>query len=383
MLLIPQRYEFSSKSQQQQLANLVAQGCCWYHKGTNFQANHNRLSNDAPSILVVADTTKVRIFKQITTVCIRYSKDLALLLIPQRYEFSSKSQRFFVKFLYISSCCWYHKGTNFQANHNQRIINPLIENVVADTTKVRIFKQITTQFGTYLFINSCCWYHKGTNFQANHNMLLLKASSCTVVADTTKVRIFKQITTVATAKSFTIKLLLIPQRYEFSSKSQQVGGTPPPLLCCCWYHKGTNFQANHNYWSHFLSILSVVADTTKVRIFKQITTIFILTSQGISCCWYHKGTNFQANHNRLYKIFKGLGVVADTTKVRIFKQITTDFKHKHTILLLLLIPQRYEFSSKSQHFLWEVPYYSCCCWYHKGTNFQANHNCCWNDTHWY
>ena len=44
----------------------------------------------------------------------------------------------------------------------------------------------------------------------------------------------------------------------------------------------------------------------------------------------------------------GYPVVADTTKVRIFKQITTISRHLLHLLLLLLIPQRYEFSSKSQ-----------------------------------
>ena len=42
-----------------------------------------------------------------------------------------------------------------------------------------------------------------------------------VVADTTKVRIFKQITTKESENGDVKKLLLIPQRYEFSSKSQQ------------------------------------------------------------------------------------------------------------------------------------------------------------------
>ena len=53
-------------------------------------------------IKVVADTTKVRIFKQITTNLINTLTDTQLLLIPQRYEFSSKSQP-------ISSLanCWY------------------------------------------------------------------------------------------------------------------------------------------------------------------------------------------------------------------------------------------------------------------------------------
>ena len=67
-------------------------------------------------------------------------------------------------------------------------------------------------------------------------------------------------------------LLLIPQRYEFSSKSQQ--------------------PENPGF------ALKVVADTTKVRIFKQITT---------------------QNEMTLVQLY----VVADTTKVRIFKQITT------------------------------------------------------------
>ena len=67
LLLIPQRYEFSSKSQPNKRAPIP------YY--------------------VVADTTKVRIFKQITTED-NYSLYLKqLLLIPQRYEFSSKSQQ--------------------------------------------------------------------------------------------------------------------------------------------------------------------------------------------------------------------------------------------------------------------------------------------------
>ena len=46
----------------------------------------------------------------------------------------------------------------------------------------------------------------------------------------------------------------------------------------------------------------------------------------MSCFRYHKGTDFQANHNgNLTDFFKNL-VVLDTTKVQIFKQITTEVK---------------------------------------------------------
>ena len=45
-------------------------------------------------------------------------------------------------------------------------------------------------------------------------------------------------------------------------------------LCCFRYHKGTDFQANHNSTSMLNGAFQVVLDTTKVQIFKQITTQF-------------------------------------------------------------------------------------------------------------
>ena len=143
LLLIPQRYEFSSKSQLTTLLIHIKISCCWYHKGTNFQANHNLYFHGVDF--------------------------LQLLLIPQRYEFSSKSQPAGTGQALGSRCCWYHKGTNFQANHNTMHAWISFPWVVADTTKVRIFKQITTKTKWVTWWASCCWYHKGTNFQANHN----------------------------------------------------------------------------------------------------------------------------------------------------------------------------------------------------------------------
>ena len=98
------------------------------------------------------------------------------------------------------------------------------DGVVLDTTKVQIFKQITTPF-QYIFFTLCCFrYHKGTDFQANHNIAELVQSSTAVVLDTTKVQIFKQITTGLLSK---------------------VG-----ISGCFRYHKGTDFQANHNLQSY-------------------------------------------------------------------------------------------------------------------------------------
>ena len=54
-----------------------------------------------------------------------------------------------------------------------------------------------------------------------------------VVADTTKVRIFKQITTAVSMEKIPNVLLLIPQRYEFSSKSQQDIAISFQKISCC------------------------------------------------------------------------------------------------------------------------------------------------------
>ena len=119
-----------------------------------------------------------------------------LLLLPQRYKFSSKSQLVGNPFRRLAGCCCYRKGTNFQANHNTLLCTLTASSVVVATAKVQIFKQITTGYGN------------DNNGE---------------------------------------ELLLLPQRYKFSSKSQQNVCVPLDTRCCCCYRKGTNFQANHNY----------------------------------------------------------------------------------------------------------------------------------------
>ena len=271
--------------------------CCCYRKGTNFQANHNWFSSRPRRLRVVVATAKVQIFKQITTRPVVLIYGQKLLLLPQRYKFSSKSQQ--------------------QQEGRCRSF------VVVATAKVQIFKQITTLLHSRVAASSCCCYRKGTNFQANHNHHMMPTPSRPVVVATAKVQIFKQITTVCVPLDFAAELLLLPQRYKFSSKSQQNDVGVSDCVCCCCYRKGTNFQANHNRCSSSHVASRVVVATAKVQIFKQITTVLARES--------------------------------------------ADF-------LLLLLPQRYKFSSKSQLYKRNNGISYCCCCYRKGTNFQANHN---------
>ena len=143
--MLPQRYVFSSKSQHAKFPYTLPLRCYCYHKGTYFQANHNGNVCKSLRYSVVIATTKVRIFKQITTASFEGIKGVWLLLLPQRYVFSSKSQLLTLPLLVLQRCYCYHKGTYFQANHNTLSSTLCIRLVVIATTKVRIFKQITTR----------------------------------------------------------------------------------------------------------------------------------------------------------------------------------------------------------------------------------------------
>ena len=144
--------------------------------------------------------------------------------------------------------------------------------VVVATAKVQIFKQITTKHQRLALSLCCCCYRKGTNFQANHNPRWRYTPCIFVVVATAKVQIFKQITTLLQVVLLLVWLLLLPQRYKFSSKSQPLSRTISTEEGCCCYRKGTNFQANHNCHQCLLGPYHVVVATAKVQIFKQITT---------------------------------------------------------------------------------------------------------------
>ena len=144
-------------------------------------------------------------------------------------------------------------------------------------------------------------------------------------------------------------LLLLPQRYVFSSKSQRIPLIHGMMERCCCYHKGTYFQANHNCrYISFVRMYVVVA-TTKVRIFKQITTKLQRQRKKELLLLLPQRYVFSSKSQQVRLILFFRLVVVATTKVRIFKQITTSLNYRSTLGTLLLLPQRYVFSSKSQH----------------------------------
>ena len=269
---IPQRDRVSSKSQPSANSAPMQGGCFRYHKGTDFQANHNCIKCSNATLKVVLDTTKVQIFKQITTLTKQYLIDEKLFQIPQRYRFSSKSQHPHQTAFRYTRCFRYHKGTDFQANHNNKLKPLAISLLFQIPQRYRFSSKSQRYVPTYSKLKCCFRYHKGTDFQANHNSISVDTLKQAVVLDTTKVQIFKQITTLLNLLNYGVTLFQIPQRYRFSSKSQHSGNISFDVKGCFRYHKGTDFQANHNQQLVVIIDRGVVLDTTKVQIFKQITT---------------------------------------------------------------------------------------------------------------
>ena len=143
-------------------------------------------------------------------------------------------------------------------------------------------------------------------------------------------------------------MFVILQKYDFSSKSQQVWNGLLKFWRCLWYCKSTIFQANHNQ-------LQTIGNNLRMFVILQkydFSSKSQLTANSVHlllwCLWYCKSTIFQANHNDKRNKSKKLNDVCDTAKVRFFKQITTTITASYSLIMMFVILQKYDFSSKSQ-----------------------------------
>ena len=144
----------------------------------------------------------------------------------------------------------------------------------------------------------CFVYRKGTIFQANHNYCFCNVRSKNVVLYTAKVRFFKQITTASTQSNVMVLLFCIPQRYDFSSKSQLLTRLIGKIKSCFVYRKGTIFQANHNGYSQERVVIKLFCIPQRYDFSSKSQLILTCCAPSLRCFVYRKGTIFQANHNR-------------------------------------------------------------------------------------
>ena len=84
------------------------------------------------------------------------------------------------------------------------------------------------------------------DFSSKSQQIAIPFLKMVVVCDTAKVRFFKQITTCLNAAAEKQSLFAILQKYDFSSKSQHSDYYKTYVNRCLRYCKSTIFQANHN-----------------------------------------------------------------------------------------------------------------------------------------
>ena len=345
--MILQKYDFSSKSQLSVVPLQCSGRCLWYCKSTIFQANHNRVHF--------------------------YISSVELFVILQKYDFSSKSQLIQHDLVFCKCCLWYCKSTIFQANHNEftdKILHYTLFVILQkyDFSSKSQLQSEERSDAAVLFV-----ILQKYDFSSKSQLIVLLLVLLVVVCDTAKVRFFKQITTTLRPSMVPKRLFVILQKYDFSSKSQQVGLSPKELQVVCdtakvrFFKQITTTPLQAKIWCMLFVILqkydfssksqrpkseypyiAVVCDTAKVRFFKQITTGLYCDEGCKRCLWYCKSTIFQANHNLQSYTYYIYGVVCDTAKVRFFKQITTCLALCLYTQALFVILQKYDFSSKSQ-----------------------------------
>ena len=131
--------------------------------------------------------------------------------------------------------------------------------------------------GFRAFLISCLWYCKDIHLEANHNVSTQPISDSLVAYDIAKIYIWKQITTHPSFSLNKIALLMILQRYTFGSKSQLRNDSRENKNRCLWYCKDIHLEANHNITAENVAQAIVAYDIAKIYIWKQITTLMVLT----------------------------------------------------------------------------------------------------------
>ena len=189
-------------------------------------------------------------------------------------------------------------------------------------------------------------YDFSSKSQQSIRRLMLKHDVC----DTAKVRFFKQITTNTIVMRNLSRMFVILQKYDFSSKSQQLLRSLEGRARCLWYCKSTIFQANHNPRLSKMLLSFDVCDTAKVRFFKQITTVSIRLHLTLMMFVILQKYDFSSKSQPVGDVNAKFFDVCDTAKVRFFKQITTECITYPRLYQMFVILQKYDFSSKSQHY---------------------------------
>ena len=236
------------------------------------------------------------------------------------------------------------------------------------------FKQFTTINLCMKVVSRCLWWFKDEEFQAIHNKCTYTGKDNTVVYDGSKMKNFKQFTTRSSQITVASKLSMMVQRWRISSNSQHQYNLREELASCLWWFKDEEFQAIHNRVLILMNIILVVYDGSKMKNFKQFTTVADLKDEYNLLSMMVQRWRISSNSQRVCKKDIIKWVVYDGSKMKNFKQFTTINSNIQYKWLLSMMVQRWRISSNSQQVVKPLFCDVCCLWWFKDEEFQAIHN---------
>ena len=143
---------------------------------------------------------------------------------------------------------------------------------------------------------------------------------------------------------------------------------------CCLYSKDTISKAIHNLREVIVSQKKGVAYTAKIQFRKQFTTMLLLVRCLHLVLLIQQRYNFESNSQHKATVEELIKGVAYTAKIQFRKQFTTYTCFANSGCSVLLIQQRYNFESNSQPPINCEPAPIRCCLYSKDTISKAIHN---------
>ncbi len=142
--MMVQKWRISSNSQQSYREGAHKDCCLWWFKNEEFQAIHNKSRNASGAVPVVYDGSKMKNFKQFTTSILIILIPEKLSMMVQRWRISCNSQQLNLVGCFVPGCLWWFKDEEFQAIHNTMFGLTHTNTVVYDGSKMKNFKQFTT-----------------------------------------------------------------------------------------------------------------------------------------------------------------------------------------------------------------------------------------------
>ena len=215
---------------------------------------------------------RYKIWEQFTTV-VKYCSAVGLLFQTCKdTKFESNSQLSVPSWLNQSNCFRRAKIQNLRAIHNFIVILRLELDIVSDVQRYKIWEQFTTSptgiRNTHILFQTC----KDTKFESNSQPILFAIAAPANCFRRAKIQNLRAIHNAKNVGQAVFGIVSDVQRYkiweQFTTFTYTVG-YPNALFQTC---KDTKFESNsqQNYWN--ISLVVIVSDVQRYKIWEQFTT---------------------------------------------------------------------------------------------------------------